>query len=198
MNEQDGNENLEYQFSQYLDGQLSPRAETKLKRRLAEDGDLSEELRRYTALNQHLQAMGRSELEAVDYDAQRAEIYAALERKALLEGPPRRRLVLRPVFAVSAIAAAILILASAGLLTFRLAEEPAGVGGISVSLRAAPLPQGQPELAVKLRRLDVADLSLSPLRPAPRPAIPAGTVMVSAGPARAAPTTDFPTELFGI
>lgn len=119
MNRPDKNTNWEYLLSQHLDGQLDDRQAGELARRLAEDSQLRQALALYTALADHLRPADREAPAGIDYDSQRAAIMAAIERKALLEGLPRRRLVFRPVFRALAAAAVLLVLASVGVLVFR-------------------------------------------------------------------------------
>lgn len=215
MDEPNDKKNLEYLLSEYLDGQLTGRDKAKLERQLAEDTDLRAELRCYTALNEHLQAADAQELEQIDYNAQRAEIIAAVERKVLLEGPPRRRvrpavsifariwpvgsrrrLMLRRVAAPLAVAAVLLIGVSVGVLLFRPAGPRAQIGEVAVSVLPDTLvAMGPAELTVKLKRLD-ADVWDQEL---PKPtAIPARIVMVSIGQRREISPSLFPVELFEI
>lgn len=103
-------DNLEFLLSQYLDGQLDPQEMERMEDRLGGDLELRRELQRYAKLDEMLGEMRLPpELEAVDFDAQRQEIMAALERKALLAGRPRFNVVRMTFAGVGALAAAAVI-----------------------------------------------------------------------------------------
>jgi anti-sigma factor RsiW len=106
-------EDIEYQLSQLLDGELPAEQAQALRRRLAEDPALAEEYRRYQALEKGLGGMGR-QTPSVDWELQRDSIRAVLEREALLKplSAPWRSVVFRWSAAVSAAAACVV----AGLL----------------------------------------------------------------------------------
>ncbi len=184
MKWRDDNERLEFTLSQYLDGELSPKEQAELRSRLAGDEALRDELRRYTALQQQIDDANRAELGDIDYDAQRAEIIAAVERKILLEGPPRRRpLVLRPVFGV-VIAAAAAMLLVASVAIWRLGQTPATTSGPVVI--AMVLPESSHhvqavEPVVRLMRMEGQDLVMAPFPSAEADTLPPGTVVVSVG-----------------
>jgi len=172
---------LEFQISQYLDGQLSRRQAAMFERRLQRDEALRRELRRYTALESELSAMGQAELQDVDYADQRAEIMSALERRQLLEVPlPRRRLVLRPVFAVLAAAAVLVLVAGVAVRIFRSTAPPKTVVQVAV-LPMGPAPSSDPaEVKVVLRQPDWGDIRMAATELAhAEPGMPAGTVLVS-------------------
>jgi len=180
-----------------LDGELSAEQAAELERRLKQDPALREELRRYAALQGHLAELGRQELRDVDYDAQLAEIMSAVERRALLRrAVVRRPLVLRPVFGIVAAAAAVLIVATVGVLNY----HPAGPQGkppgdvaqtpatpqpsVAVTvLPIAPVGAESGKISVEYPPVDVMSLpvaiasdTVAPLSPPP------GTVAVSVGP----------------
>ena len=121
MNGKEHNGDIGFILTEYLDGNLDAAGKAVLAARLESDAGLREELRRYTALNENLQIAPECDdvLDEIDYDMQRAEIIAAVERKVLLEGPPRRRLLLRPTFRVLAAAATILLVFTVGTFMFR-------------------------------------------------------------------------------
>jgi len=105
-------DNLEYELSQYLDGQLSGRRARKVQRELERSPELQEDLKKYAALEGLLTGAARQGVPGVNYDAQRAEVLRMLERRRLLEGRQRRPIVLRPVFALGgglALAAALVV-----------------------------------------------------------------------------------------
>jgi len=105
---------IEFEMSQLLDGELSPEREAALRRRLGEDPALAEEYRLYKALDGTLSPPGEP-LDEVDWDFQRESIRGVLEREALLTASgsfwPGR--VVRWAVTVTAAAAAIAILALA-------------------------------------------------------------------------------------
>ncbi len=213
MNERSDSDNLEYLLNGSLDGSLTGQAKADLERRLTEDAELRQELRRYKTLSEHLHAAEVPELEDIDYAAQRAEIMAAIERKVLLTGPPRRRaaragrvigriwpaaarlVAIRP--AALAAAAVLVIGASVGLLLFGPAGPAEGGPELAVAvLPETPAALGPPELAVRLMRLEIGSLALA-MRPTAT-AIPSGTVLVSIGRRNDVSPDMFPAELFGI
>jgi anti-sigma factor RsiW len=104
-------DNLEFLLSQYLDGQLDLQEMERMEDRLGGDLELRRELQRYAKLDEMLgELRSPPELEAVDFDAQRQEIMAALERKALLTGRPRFN-VIRLTFAGAGALAAVALIA---------------------------------------------------------------------------------------
>ena len=185
------NKDLEYRLCQYLDGQLSRRERLAFEKRLQANEALRDTLGEYAALDRHLAELADTEIEGVDYDLQRAEIVAAVERKALL-APRRRRLIFRrPLLSALAAAASILIVASAALILFGPAPPP-GPPLVQVELTpAAPAPVGAPEIVMHMKPPSFDELPLSadvsPLLDAPR-----GTVVVSVSPHALSPAV--PTE----
>jgi anti-sigma factor RsiW len=175
-------DNLEFELSQYLDGQLSGRRARQLERRLEQDPALRETLQRYAALDGRLVALGGAGLAGVDYDSQRAEVVRRLERRALLERRPARIIFLRPVFAMAggglAVAAAVLI----AVLVWRGGQPPVStptVSEVSVAVLAPVVPRGG-EAQVTLRRLEDREIRLADAEEGPH--APPGTVMVSINP----------------
>ncbi len=184
MKWRDDNERLEFTLSQYLDGELSPKEQAELRSRLAGDEALRDELRRYTALQQQIDEANRAELDGIDYDAQRGEIIAAVERKILLEGQPRRRpLVLRPAFGIVAVAAAAVLLVTSVAL-WRLGQTPAPTDGPAVIAMILPESSQTVQAAepvVRLMRMEEQDLVMAPFPSAGADTLPPGTVVVSVG-----------------
>ena len=173
---------LEFLLSEYVSGTLPRARRAELERRIAEDPALREELRRYAVLERHLEDLGTEALEEVDDDVQRADVMQALERKVLLEGPPRHPFVVRRILFPLAAAAAVLIFASLGWVVLRdrpvTSQEEVAV----TVLRAAPLASGSLVWEVRYQRLDWQQFHLGP--PAsggPVSKLPPGTVMVSIG-----------------
>ena len=188
------NSDVDYLLSEYLDGQLEPARAAEIERCMADDPQLGRELQRYAALDKRLQPADEAALAGIDYAAQRADIIAAIERKVLLDGQPRRRAVLRPIFRTLAAAAVLLIVASAAWLV----QRPAGRAEISVALLGGPpVMAGQMELAVEMKRLEAASLAaMTP--PAPPGEAPPGTVVVSIGSVGQGTDGPFPMEMLGV
>lgn len=196
MNRQNDKENPEYLLSQYIDGQLTRDQEENLSDRLATDEELRDQLRLYTSLNARLD-LDSDELDKIDYDGQRAAIVAAVERKILLEGLPRRRRILRPVFGALAAAALVLLVVSAGVLMFRKQTVP--VAGPVISVMMLPETSAADSagtMSVQMRRLDSAEL-VAMVEPA-RATIPSGTVVVLIGSPVERVASAFPAEMFWI
>ena len=170
----------EFLLSQYLDGQLGERQAADVERRLAKDGSLRRQMELYAALEKKLSALAQDAAPAdVDYDWQRQEIMAALERRSLLNNlQPRRMFLRRPVpMSLMAAAAAVVIAFGGWFLTHRdgaasVAAQvlPArqGVGAVEVAMEIRPIAKDEAAAAVGKRYEKLAKL-------------PAGTVMVSVG-----------------
>ena len=185
-------DNLEFELSQYLDGELSGRRARKLEKRISQDPALQEELKKYAALEGRLSALGAGSLAGADYDSQRAEVLRVLERRALLERPRHRLIIFRPVFAAVsgglAAAAAIVI----GLAMWLSSPGPvAGPGPIAMPPSASqpPAAAGPAEVQVAMNRMEAGDFHLpevaagmEPPDIASEPEPPPGTVLVSVGP----------------
>jgi len=136
-------DNIEFQLSQLLDGDLSPEEEARLLARLRDDEELSRTYAGYRRLDEMLEDLAVApELSEVDYDTQRSDIMASLAKKALLTQRPRTR-VLPWVFggAMAAAAAAALVL---GAMTFfKTAFVPTAVpttGGPAGSVASMIVP----------------------------------------------------------
>jgi hypothetical protein len=100
----------EFLLSQYLDGQLEPAQMERLEERLGNDISLRREMQLYGKLDEMLAELRRpKELESVNFDAQRQEIMAALERKALLKVRPKFNVIRLTFMGVGALAAAVVI-----------------------------------------------------------------------------------------
>jgi len=181
-------EKVEWELSQYLDGQLSSRQAAALEKRLAQDPQLRQELQRYVALEEHLSAMGREELAGIDYESQRSQIMAALERKGLLAARPRRVLIFRPVFGVLAAAAAVAIVATVALVLFGtkpptqapIAKAPLGPAPM-VAVAGMLAPPAQRETKVSVQYPQMVREELPPAQEEAPADIPPGTVAVSFG-----------------
>lgn len=172
----------EFLLSQYLDGQLGERQAADLERRLAKDGTLRRQMELYAALEKKLSALAQDAAPAdVDYDWQRQEIMAALERRSLLNNlQPRRMFLRRPVpMSLMAAAAAVVIAFGGWFVTHRAGSAaetvasqvlPArmGSGAVEVAMEIRPIAKDEAAAAIGKRDEKLAKL-------------PAGTVMVSVG-----------------
>ena len=173
-------QDIEFLISQYVDGLLDSRSACELERRLESDPDLRELSRRYIALRNVLKADDGDALAEIDYQSQREEIMAAVQRRALVEGPPARRVAPRPVFGALAAAAAILLVASVGLLLYT--AGPSHAPKATVAIRSMPTaPTGPGQVEVSVRRVEPGNLAMSVLAPASSGSLPPGTVVVSTG-----------------
>lgn len=189
MNDKPDYDDVEFQLSQYLDGQLGFWAKRRMERRLAQDPAMREQLAAYAALEQHLSAAARQELAGVDYGSQRSAIASALERRKLLEARPRRAtVVFRPVFVRPALALAAGLLLAVGLWAW-FVRPGTGVRPNSVEVTVALVAPAGPatapgsgEAVMVMRRMEMGELHIAiPDDESGTQDCPPGTVMVSAG-----------------
>jgi len=174
-------DDLEFRLSCYLDGQLPRRERLALEKRLRQDEALREELRRYAALEASLAELSAGEVGGVDYDRQRAEILAAVERKALLAPPRRPPILLRPAFRVLTAAASILLAVSAGVLLYQFLPPAETTPTVIVEIPPlAPRPSGPVQVTVEIS----APEEEVPLASEPESLdeTPAGTILVCVSP----------------
>jgi len=149
-------DNPEFLLSQYLDGQLSPAEMERLEERLGDDGLLRRELQRYAALGEMLSSLPPSpELDQIDFDAQRHDIMAQLERKALLVHRPRSR-VFRLTLAGSAIAAMALVAISAWLFFHSQAPTAAPAPSNAIAVSTLVQPEGAPAATIEVAVMGAA------------------------------------------
>ncbi|NQU76006.1 MAG: hypothetical protein HQ546_06830 [Planctomycetes bacterium] len=108
-------EDVEYQLSRLLDGELPQDQAEAFRQRLSQDPALAEQHRLYQALDQSLSDLAK-DMPAVNWDLQRQGIRAVLERKMLLRPmvPSWRGRLLRWSTAAAA-AAAVLVALVLGL-----------------------------------------------------------------------------------
>lgn len=190
-------DNLEFQLSQYLDGQLPPAEAARLQQRLAEDSNLRDELRLYQSLERRLDALAADGPSEIDFRAQRQNILAALERKSLLT-VRRRPLVFRPVFITSfasAIAAAVLLLWGLGPLLTHATHAPApqSAAQITVALLPQAPPAGPTQAVIELRPMALGELPVDVgHQELAQSDMPAGTVLMSVGQTVAADAPQMP------
>ena len=182
MDEPNKDNELELLLCDYLDGQLGARRQAKLEKRLAADPELREELRKYAALDGHLAELAGGEVEGVDYERQRAEIVAAVERKVLLDAPIRRPILLRPAFGALAAAAVLLLAVGAGWLLLRPPAPPdPAAASVSVEvLRSTPAPSGVVEVSMQFSPVGLDELVVDPDASTAAGA-PGGSIVVSVG-----------------
>ena len=190
---QDAKDNLEFELSQYLDGQLSGRRARRLERRLDQEPALREELKKFAALDEQLSQLAQKDVAGLDYDWQRSEVVRMLERKRLLGARSTRTIFFRPVFwgtgGALAVAAAVVI----GILAWMPPAGPTGNPTVATALTpevsvalvrpAAPM---QGTVQASPRRLDENDYRLPGppvedpgMEIATRAKAPPGTVMAS-------------------
>jgi anti-sigma factor RsiW len=194
-------DNLEFELSQYFDGELGGRRARRLERRLEQDPALQEELKTYAALDQQLSALAGKDLAGADYDWQRGEVVRMLERKRLLETKRRPLLFFRPMFWTVggglAVAAALVVgivmwMSSAGPSAKPLIATVAPEVSVALVMPGVPLgTAGRSEATASLRKLDENDYKLmlpagdsEGTEIASRAKTPPGTVMVSFSPSR--------------
>ncbi len=173
------NQDLEFQISQYIDGQLDPRQRQELEARLHADPAAAELLRQYKALQSHLGQLDAMGLDGIDFDSQRATIMASLERKALLTSRQRRVFVLRPAFIGAVAAAAVVLLAVTVGVKFLDFGSLATDGGAAI-VKCQILPpagasteDGKPIVQAYAIQLDEAEEDETVA------GLPSGTVLVS-------------------
>jgi len=195
MDAQRDDSDLEFQLSRYLDGQLGRRESAELRRRLRRDPAASEQLRQYAALAGQLAEMGNDRIEGVEYEARRAEIIAAMERRVLRGHLPHRRVVFRPALAAAAAAAAVIVMV--GLwVWFARPPAPAGPVVIVRVLPAGADVSNGARAVVELVPIPWEQVRLAPPQePDAQAALPAGTVMVSIGSADEGPPDPLAPEL---
>ncbi|HAU38665.1 MAG TPA: hypothetical protein DCX07_13235 [Phycisphaerales bacterium] len=182
MSEIPDNTDLEYRLCRYLDGELAGEERTAMETLLAERPDLRRELERYRALDERLTGLSDELPGERELLAQRGEIFAALERKALL-GERRVRLWARPsvrVFASAMAAAAAVVVAVALWRFLTPGVEDRSTVDVTI-LPPAAAPDGTIDVHLAPHATDWAAATLvEPVDPSVAQP-PPGTVMVSFG-----------------
>jgi anti-sigma factor RsiW len=164
---------LEYRISLYLDGLLEPSEAAEIESLAERDSAVAAELRRYRRLQGHLEEFSRRTTGAIDFDAQRANIRAELERRELLRDhrKPAMVLRLRPAYAALAVAALLLVVASAAWLAFEKTssssrpEAPVALGPeptVSVEVLPAVEPEGRSSFHVEYPQVKVSASARGP------------------------------------
>lgn len=189
MNDMADNSDIEFRLSRYLDGELRGQELQDFEKELQHSARLQDELRLYRSLNRQIDELRVKR--TVDFDAQRRQIMAALERKMLLPRRTVRPLLLRPVMmSMVAAAAAVVLIVTATLVWRGAAPDTPGSAPASGSVAVmAVLPAQQPPAAkgqlyveyfpatVEAREADLSELAAQ-LEPA------SGTVLVTFGKSR--------------
>ncbi len=180
MDENAQQERVEQELTEYLDGALSPRRARRLEERLAEDDQLRETLGKYAALDGHLAVLG-DEAPEIDYDAQRRDVLAALERRELLDRPAPRPVFLRPWFVATAAAAVVLMALLAGWAVDRWLSPAWRQPVVQVALSGPRRPAEAGTVEVRYPPVRWSEMRLATSEERTASARPAGTVMVSFG-----------------
>lgn len=161
--------NLEFQITQYLDGLLNEDESAQLEAQLETDPALREIFDKYQALQSKLESLGE-DLPEIDFDLQRQQIMGQIDSRNSARSVKLTRRIFRPVFALTAVAAIVLI--SFGVLMIAKINlptaEPKSVE--SIVLRPSPVHFGKvvatvspasPEITTKrmvqilARRMDI-------------------------------------------
>ncbi|MFP4055151.1 MAG: anti-sigma factor family protein [Phycisphaerae bacterium] len=173
---------LDRRIQEYLDGQMPPRQRRRFEQQLEEDPSLAEALADYAAIERNLEALAEEPVPGVDYDAMREDILSAVERKVVMQGPARPR-VLRLRTVLGGLAAAAAVLAVVGAWWLVQQGEPAGPRSqAQVSLVRPGRRRAGPEVVeVGLVQPSWEDVVLSPTEARRRDHLPSGTVIVSVG-----------------
>lgn len=196
-------DNLEFQLSQYLDGQLSYGEAEAFLARLREHPELQAEMERYTRLDSLLGDLKQDGLPPVNFDLQRQEIMGHLERRVLLQPRTGVRYIRVAFAGAMAAAAALLITAAAmffqpsGRVSVPIADvpvvtvnaiamaKPEAVAQVQVTVIGSSAPSGA--LQVEYPRLQDTDFRLSPADAGEGSEIshnPPGTILMVGGSGR--------------
>jgi len=133
---------IEFLLCEYLDGQLDAEAAREVEELLASDEGLKKQLRLYRGVDDCLRARA-GQAAGIDYEGQREDILAAVERRALVAPVPRRVLAFPRMVRALAVAALVLITVSAGILIYR--NEPAEVSESQIEVKLVSSTSLQPE-----------------------------------------------------
>lgn len=156
----------------FLNGELTPRQESELDRRLVSDAALMEQLRSYSVDLPLWRCAGKPPEES-EIEALKREMFASFERKVLLDGPPRRRR-----WPSRLAVAGILLLMSVAAVFWTRAIGTAQAVVSSVVLGQSAPSEVPPEFFVTW---SVPEEPASLSRVASPSAHPSGTVVVSVG-----------------
>ena len=129
--------NLEFQITQYLDGLLSADESARLEAQLDAAPVLREIFDEYQALQDNLEALAE-DLPEMDFDLQRRQIIGQIDSKNSARPVKLSRRIFRPVFALSAVAAIVLI--SFGVLMIARNKLPGAKTQSVESIALRPYP----------------------------------------------------------
>ena len=182
-------EQLEFELTQYLDGELSGAKKRRLEARLDKDESLRREIARYGALEGKLAELASVDIAPQWTQFQREQIITSLERRSLLSPRPRRRLVFRPAFlsalgAAAAVVMAVVMFWPVSTGSRQIASEEAPESEIVISTIAPTVEPGEVENIMTFRRLNFGELHFSmPSSPLAREdtSMPPGTIVISVG-----------------
>ena len=188
MDEAPDKQNIEFQICQLLDGQSTGRQGRRIEQLLEASPSAAEQARLYRALESGLARLDDNlPFDEFDFQQQREEVMAKLERRLLLDGhgPRSRTILLRPAWLTAAAAAAAVLVAAVGAalwLTRPQAPVSRPVAMVKVlPAQQAPLKPGG-YVDVQTRQGPSWDeMPLAPEDPQGRGNLPSGTVVVSFG-----------------
>lgn len=185
MSERPDTHDVEFLLCQYLDDQLSRRQRQALETRLAEEPELREQLRKYQTLDDHLADLGDETPVGMDFDSMRTDVLAAVERKIIMQGPPKRRpWIIRLGVGAAAAAAILLAVVSVVFLMPGGGEETSSQPVASSDmLRAEGSGGGEGQASASVREMGWEELSLSAEidETTMDEDVPSGTIILSIG-----------------
>ncbi len=132
----------EFQISQYLDGLLTEAESTELQAQLKSNPELQEIFEQYQALEGNLESLA-DDLPEIDFDLQRREIMDRIASRAQASPVKLTRRILRPIFAVTAAAAVVLIAFALYTISRTFMPSPIPQRVQSVALRPSPVQTGE-------------------------------------------------------
>jgi anti-sigma factor RsiW len=188
-------DNLEFQLSQYLDGQLSKDEAAALEERLLAEPAAARLLEQYRRLDDQLHAMGEVGLDQAAQADQHRALMQSLERRALVGGwhaevASRRPLKARFIQAAMAVAALILMAVVVWPTVSSLRDRPGstaspqGPAVVHAEMVGPDKPQGPVHVSVERPPRTAGPMVVAYISPPPQPQlpqVPRGTVLVSVG-----------------
>lgn len=135
------NKNLEFQITQYLDGLLDKEESAQLEAQLQADPELRKVFNDYQALHVNLESLAE-DLPEMNFGLQRQQIMSQIALKTQAMPVKLTRRIFKPVFALAAVAAIVLI-AFGVLMVARNKLPGTKIQAIeSVALRPSPVHTG--------------------------------------------------------
>ncbi|MFP4105458.1 MAG: anti-sigma factor family protein [Phycisphaerae bacterium] len=183
MNRKFENEQQDLLLTQYMDGELPKAERSELEKALASDPALTDRLRQYREVDQALERVDELPFDDDDFDNQRGNVMAVLERRMLLDHSPRKhiRLTGRRI-KVAAVAAVIAVLAVVGSLVLPWNEPQPDPSEVLASLVEPSRTSPNAELDVSMATPSLEMIRLAPPEMADRDVVvPPGTVVVTIG-----------------